>query len=198
MADDELLRLDYGETTQLLRALTEVRFRLLAFVPTIAGAAIAFLAHPSSAAELMAVGLVGLGATVGIFMYELRNTQLYDAALHRAMFLEQRLRVPSALGGEGIGGLYSERPSRPMRLFGIVTVWHVRAIVLVYATALGGWSYLVGWGVLRELGAAHSRGWGGAVAAVAVVLTIVEGQRLERRPARTGSAAADVARPAAT
>jgi hypothetical protein len=136
MADDELLRLDYGETTQLLRALTEVRFRLLAFVPTIAGAAIAFLAHPSSAAELIAVGLVGLAATLGIFMYELRNTQLYDAALHRVRFLEQRLALPSALGGEATGGLYSERPSRPIRLFGVVTAWHVRAIVLVYAAAL--------------------------------------------------------------
>jgi hypothetical protein len=36
---DERLRLDYDQTTDLVRTLTDVRFKLLAFVPTISGAA---------------------------------------------------------------------------------------------------------------------------------------------------------------
>jgi hypothetical protein len=36
---DESLRLDYDQTTDLVRTLTDVRFKLLAFVPTISGAA---------------------------------------------------------------------------------------------------------------------------------------------------------------
>ncbi len=190
MGDDELLRLDYGETTQMIRALTDIRFRLLAFVPTLAGAAIALLAHPNSAAELLAIGLVGLLATLGIFTYELRNTQLYDAAVHRAAFLERRLGLPSALG-EGPGGFYSERPSRSVRLFGAVTVWHDRGLALVYAAALGGWGYLVGWGLLRALDVAHPREWGGAVGGAVALLVVLEAQRVERRPGKAGEPAAD-------
>ena len=33
---DDRLRLDYDQTTQVLRLLTDIRFKLIAFVPTIA------------------------------------------------------------------------------------------------------------------------------------------------------------------
>ena len=65
----ELLRLDYQQTTDLLRTLSDVRFKLLALVPTLSGTAIAILGHPSSAAELLGVGLLGLVATLGILLY---------------------------------------------------------------------------------------------------------------------------------
>jgi hypothetical protein len=73
---DERLRLDYDQTTQLARALIDVRFRLLAFVPTVAGVAVAVVGTPRPAAELLGVGILGLLATLGIFVYELRNTQI--------------------------------------------------------------------------------------------------------------------------
>src|SRR6476661_5249353 len=85
------LRLDYNETTDLMRSLTDVRFKLVAFVPTISGAAIAVLGHGKSTAELLAVGLLGLVATVGIVIFDLRNTQLLDYAVLRAKSLEERL-----------------------------------------------------------------------------------------------------------
>ena len=108
----ELLRLDYQQTTDLLRTLSDVRFKLLALVPTLSGAAIAILGHPSSAAELLGVGLLGLVATLGILLYELRNTQLYDYATRRDQQTEAQLGLPSIRGGEGAGGLFSERPER--------------------------------------------------------------------------------------
>lgn len=75
MDADERLRFDFDQTTQLLRALVDLRFKLLAFVPTVAGTAVAFFGKPRPAAELLAVGLVGLLATLGIFVCELRNSQ---------------------------------------------------------------------------------------------------------------------------
>ena len=86
------LRLDYNETTDLMRGLTDVRFKLVAFVPTISGAAIAVLGRgKSTTSELLAVGLLGLVATVGIVIFDLRNTQLLDYAVLRAKSLEERL-----------------------------------------------------------------------------------------------------------
>ena len=102
--DADLLRVDYQQTTDLLRSLTDVRFKLLALVPTLSGAAVAVLGHPSSAAELIAVGLLGLTATLGVLLYELRNSQLSDYALRRAQSLE---------GGAGARSL--PRSSRPQR-----------------------------------------------------------------------------------
>src|SRR6266571_1540906 len=91
LARSERLRLDYQQTTDLLRTLTDVRFKLLALVPTLSTAAIAALAHPSGPAELLAVGLLGLTATSGVLLYELRNSQLSDYAARRGQHLETAL-----------------------------------------------------------------------------------------------------------
>ena len=100
---DDRLRLDYEQTTQLLRTLIDVRFRLLAFVPTISGIAVAFVGRPRPAAELLAVGLLGLLATLGIFVYELRNTQISGVLIPRATELEKRLQLPSESKGSDDG-----------------------------------------------------------------------------------------------
>src|SRR5690348_8882593 len=76
--------LEYGETTGLIGTLTDVRFKLLAFVPTIAGTAVALLGRHARPAELLAVGTLGLAATVGVVRYEMHNTELYEYALARA------------------------------------------------------------------------------------------------------------------
>src|SRR2546421_2507695 len=104
---DALLRLDYQQTTDLMRTLTDVRFKLLALTPTLAGATVAVLGHPGSAVELLAVGLLGLTATLGLLLYELRNSQLYDYALARAQRLEAELGF--------CGGPFTDRPPRTQR-----------------------------------------------------------------------------------
>ncbi|HVM58402.1 MAG TPA: hypothetical protein VMT74_13125 [Gaiellaceae bacterium] len=162
--DGDALRLDYAQTTDLLRGITDVRFKLLAIVPTIAGAAVAFLGRGRSAAELLAVGLLGLAATLGILLYEVRNTQLYDYALRRAKELEARLGAPSIDGRDAPGGVFSERPGRDVRVFGF---------------ALAGWSYLVAWGALRALGVGGAQKLGGIVGVVAGMLALVELLRIE-------------------
>src|SRR5205814_7446426 len=76
---DDRLRLDYDQTTQVLRLLTDIRFKLIAFVPTIAAFSVGLFGKPRPAVELLAIGLLGMTATLGILLYELRNSQIYAA-----------------------------------------------------------------------------------------------------------------------
>ena len=185
----DLLRLDYDHTLDQLRTLTDVRFKLLALVPTVSGTAIGLLGRPRSAAELLGVGLLGLCATLGILVYELRNTQLYDYATRRAKAVERELQLVSAFGGQGAGGLYSERPDRSIHVLGI-ELGHDRGLALVYGAALAGWSYLVSWGALRALDVARPRAIGGiigvvvglVVVAALVRITVRDGEPAEAAP----------------
>ena len=182
MDADDRLRLDYEQTTQLMRTLTDIRFRLLAFVPTIAGASVGLLGTPHHAAELIAVGLIGLFATTGILLYELRNAQVYDAVVHRAETLERMLGFPPVLDqAAGRGGLFGERPARTLTLFGILDVRHMRGLGLVYGAALAAWTYLVVWGVLRALDVGGARDIGAAVGVVAGVFVAAEVERIGLR-----------------
>ena len=140
MGADEALKLDYDQTTKLVNGFTELRTKMLAFVPTITGTAVGLLGEPRPAAELIGIALLGLIATLGIFVYELRNAQLYDAAVQRAKELERLLGFPTVQGLQGAGGVLATRPSR----------WfaHDRGWALVYSAAIAGWSYLAAWGFL--------------------------------------------------
>lgn len=194
IAPDDRLRLDYDRTTDQLKTLTDVRFKLLALVPTVSGTAIGLLGHPRSASELLGVGMLGLVATFGILLYELRNTHLYDYALQRAKQLEARLELVSTFGGAGTGGLYTERPDRSVRLFGIA-VGHDRGLSLVYGAALAGWAYLVAWGALRALDAGGARTAGGAIGALAGVAVVAALARMDTRSAEPAPAAARLEQP---
>jgi hypothetical protein len=179
----ELLRLDYGQTTDYLRTLSDTRFKLLAIVPTISGAAVAFLSRGRSAGELLAVGLIGLVATLGILLYEVRNTQLYDYAVHRAKELEGRLGEVSIYGSSGPGGLFAERPGRDVRVFGLALAGHERGLAIVYGAAIAGWSYLVAWGALHALDVGGAQKIGGIVGVVIGLLALVELLRIDARSA---------------
>lgn len=172
---DERLRLDYDRTTDLLRDLTDVRFKLLAFVPTISGAAVGLVGRRPSGAELISVGVLGLVATLGIVLYELRNSAIHDYALDRARHLEAKLGFDSAFHAGRSGGLFSERPGR-----GIAA--RDRGLALVYGAAIGGWAYLLAWGALRALGVQHAQSRGLAVGALAALVVLVGFLRLDARP----------------
>ena len=173
MEANDALRLDYEQTTELMRTLTDIRFKLLAFVPTIAGAAVGFLGSGQSAAELLALGLLGLVATSGVLLYELRNSELYDSIIERAAELEQKLGL----------GLLSERAQKRATLFGMVSARHERGVGLVYGAALAGWTYLFVWGALRALDVGGARKIGGVVGVVVGIAVVAEVERLVRAPA---------------
>ncbi len=176
MDADDKLRLDYDTTVRVILGLADVRFKLLGLVPTISAAAIAIVTKSgATAAELMALGSVGLVATLGILVYELRNTQLHDAAVARAATLE------GALDLEG-GGLFGSRPKSGFRLLGAFEISHDRGLGLVYAAALGGWSYLVVWGFAAAVHLVHPKAWGGGAAIVVALVVLADVTRL-RAPA---------------
>jgi hypothetical protein len=163
--DDDRLRLDYDQTSAGLRDLVDIRFKLLAFVPTIAGTAVAFFGHPRPAAELVALGALGLAATIGVLLYELRNVVLYEALLRRASSVEAELGFA---GGGPVGG----RPGPAGRLLGL-PVSHRAGVGLVYGTAFAGWVYLVAWGIFEAADRADPQAWGAGIAAVAGLLVAV-------------------------
>jgi hypothetical protein len=178
---DDRLKLDYDQTTQYLRTLIDVRFRLLAFVPTVSGIAVAIIGRPRPAAELLGVGVLGLLATLGIFVYELRNTQISGTLIRRAAELERQLQLPSSLGAQHSGGLYTERPGITVQLLGFLPVSHGLGLGLVYSAAIAGWSYLVAWGALSAVGAPEAQAAGAALGAVAGVVVLFEVERFHRR-----------------
>jgi hypothetical protein len=178
---DDRLRLDYEQTTQYLRTLIDVRFRLLAFVPTVTGVAVAIIGQPRPAAELLGVGVLGLLATIGIFVYELRNTQISGTLIRRATELEHQLQLPSSLGIQQSGGLYTERPGVNIQLLGFLPVSHGLGLALVYSAAIAGWGYLVAWGALSAVDAPEAQAAGAALGAVAGVVALFEVERFHRR-----------------
>src|SRR5580765_5823178 len=91
MDADEIHRFDYEQTTQYMRTLLDIRFKLLAFVPTIAGATVGLVSVNATAGELVALGLLGLVATLGILLHELRNAHLHDHLVRHAEDLEHKL-----------------------------------------------------------------------------------------------------------
>jgi hypothetical protein len=167
---EDRLRLDYDQTTQLLRALTDIRFKLIAFVPTIAAASVGFFGKPRPAVELLAIGLLGLTATLGILIYELRNSQIYAAAARHAGELERKL------GFEG--GVWSDNPAPTKRIFGIVPATRLTGLGLVYGAALAGWGYLVSWGLLHALDLGDARSIGLVAGAIFGALVAAEVMRV--------------------
>jgi hypothetical protein len=177
---DELLRLEYESASRLLGSLTEIRFKLLALVPSLTGAVVALISPGRSGVELLAIGGLGLAATSGVLAYELRNGELCRLATARVYHLESVL-----FSG---GPLLGDEDSTP-KLFGVIPASHRLGVGLVYGAALGGWVYLVVWGALVAAGArAHSQAIGvavGALVALAIVREVVVAQRPDARPATT-------------
>ena len=186
----DLLRLDYDHTLDQLRTLTDVRFKLLALVPTVSGTAIGLLGRPRSAAELLGVGLLGLCATLGHPV--LRAAQHAVVRLRDSAREGGRARAPARVRvrGQGAGGLYSERPDRSIHVLG-VELGHDRGLALVYGAALAGWSYLVSWGALRALDVARPRAIGGIIGVVVGLVVVAALVRLTvRDPSRPAPSSA--------
>jgi hypothetical protein len=159
------LELEYTQINNNFRFLAEVRFKLLALVPILGGAAVFVLARvgleagkapASSNPELLVVLLVslfGFLATLGLTLYDQRNSELYNALIHRAMWLETQFGVPGAPGGlkqVSYGGQFNERPKKSRHL--IFQAGHDFALALIYGPLLGTWLFPILYSVLRLVG----------------------------------------------
>jgi hypothetical protein len=172
VTDSDRQHLEYEQVARSLGALDETRFRLLAFVPTIAGAAVGLISGRPPAVELVGIGLLGFAATVGILLYELRNSQIAShlsvaaGRLERALQFDSPVLAPGTAEGTG--------------LFGLIGLSRARGLALVYATALAGWSYLLAWGVLRAIDLGHARPVGLVVGGAIGLVVFFEIERTER------------------
>lgn len=145
---------EYGEINNNIRFLAEVRFKLLGLIPTLGGAAVFVLSRiglSSVAASgnpdndlvvVLLVATLGFAATLGVTLYDQRNSELYNALIHRAKHLELNLCLPGSPGGlksTKKGGQFRERPAKGRHL--IVTAGHDLALALIYGPLLGAWLF---------------------------------------------------------
>jgi hypothetical protein len=171
---------DYQITVDIIKVFTDIRFRCLVFVTAVIAVANALILGSGDPGTRIALAAVGFVATLGIAIYELRNTQLYEAAISRAKAIE--LLLDMTIAERKSGGLFSERPlymneSRwkdwsalgdeerkrrteagrvPLMRFLFVPVKHDHGLALIYGGALGGWVYLIASGVMSL---PAPRGW---------------------------------------
>ena len=105
--------------------LIDIRFKLLAFVPTVTAIAVAAVGdHDNSGFPIADFGFL---VTLGVIMYEVRNSELHDDYARRVQELEERLVVK-------LRPVKQERTST----FGI-TAKHQYALALIYGSCVGAW-----------------------------------------------------------
>ena len=124
----EVLSLLYGEVCSSWRELIGVRFKLLGFVPTVSGVALAalFSTDKPSLTAALGIGLFGLLVTFALFVYDQRNSQLHDELISRGRRIECELGV--------VVGQFRGRPGSR----GIVK--HDYATALVYVSTMLLWT----------------------------------------------------------
>lgn len=143
------LQKEYDLVNGNFRQLSEIRFKLLGFVPSIGGVANfaltqAVLSRDASDGTYwlaLVFGMVGFLATLGVAMYDQRNSELYAALIKRAKYLEAGFGLPHMTKENDPGGQFRERPDRSKRLFGLVLMGHDGSLALIYGPVLGAWFF---------------------------------------------------------
>lgn len=183
------LELDYQETLKYWQQLVDVRFKLLALVPTLTAAGIGVFGE-SGSWESAALGAFGALVVTAILMYELRNSFFHDLAAHRLKELERQLGFRRTTWADNDdlddpeerkddwGGVFRDRFRPGLRLFGL-TVQHDLALWIAYSASIAAWTSLLARGVWDELAVGDIRangpmvyGFVGLVAFVTVMLAL--------------------------
>jgi hypothetical protein len=142
----EALLREYAEISSTFRMLTDIRFKLLAFLPVAAAAAAAVVAGREPDGSTLAFAMFGLVVTVGLVTYNTRNDQLYDTLVARAATVERALGIPD--------GAFANRPRAWLR-FGGWAVDHRTAVASIYYASAALWLF----GVLDNAASLTWRGW---------------------------------------
>lgn len=200
------LELEYEQINENFRFLADVRFKLLAFVPTLGGAAVFVLSRVGleagkapgvASSELLVVLLIaalGFLATLGITLYDQRNSELYNALSHRAKHLEKEFKVPSAPGGlkkMEFGGQFRERPMKGRRV--IFQAAHDVGLALIYGPLLGAWLFPLAYCMGRLGGGRHEGAQAVSAVLAAAAATVFIGRlvAIDRAEARRYREAAE-------
>jgi hypothetical protein len=130
-ADRDLLLKLYEQTCATWRMLVDVRFKLFALVPTLSLISLATVfggGDPTkyfSPTLRLLFAILGLVVTLGLLIYELRNSQLHDDLISRGRKIEDELGVDT--------GVFRGR----LTAKGLIK--HDHATALIYGAALIAW-----------------------------------------------------------
>jgi hypothetical protein len=129
--DREVRLAVYGQICDSWRMLTDVRFKLLALVPSLSAVGLALTVGSSrlfngSWETRLAAALFGLAVSGGLWMYDRRNNELYNDLISRGRRVEGELGVDT--------GVFRGRPN-PVRQ----VISHSPATTLVYGAVFAAW-----------------------------------------------------------
>lgn len=140
-----ILNMLYGEIGSNWRLLTDVRFKLLGLVPTISAVVLIQLLSKDdplkglSPISRVAIACFGFLVTLALYIYERRNSELYDDLVSRARKIEEELGIETGQ----FRGRKRPHPFIRFRLmrrqFEPTFVQHSVALNIVYWSALLGW-----------------------------------------------------------
>jgi hypothetical protein len=176
-----VVQLDYQTTHDLIKILSDIRFRLLSIVPPLSTIGVTLVSTQAfgifSPFNTFMVGLMGFFTILGIVLYDLRNSGLYNAAVHRAKVLEKvmgcvrygteiievtdldRKRSDQTIPIDAVGltavrfrpqepgGAHYQRAISFLRFLGF-EVSHDPALALIYSVLLGAWVFPIAKGAL--------------------------------------------------
>jgi hypothetical protein len=132
-AEKDVVLAEYNQVAAQFRALMDIRFKLLAYLPLGTVAAV-FLSKGSQLAREPAIAVFAFIATLCIATYNKRNDQHYDELIARAAELER----------ENLGlthGSFSQRPASWLK-YGWIKVEHRWPIGLLYAASAALWAFV--------------------------------------------------------
>ena len=138
-AERQTLSQQYAEVCKSHDAITDLRIKLLGFLPLAAGTGLFLvLKDKTLAAYLGAIGLFGSAVTLGLFFYELRGMKeclelrTYGEDLEKALGLTDKLRTRLDLTSE-LGRFQGTRPK---------VTGPQAAGWMIYPAVLGAWLYV--------------------------------------------------------
>lgn len=174
---------DYEVAVSGVWKLAEIRFKLLALVPSVSGMAIGIISLNNTAftenpLPRILIGLFGFFATIGIIFYDQRNSQIYNALLNKCKKFEidNNFKI----------GQFNSRPKRTLRFINKFKIWHDRGLSLIYGSSLGGWIFLISYGICLKVNTMLSLKWkAGLISTIAAILGacffIYELHRLDKK-----------------
>jgi nitrogen fixation-related uncharacterized protein len=134
-ASEAALLAEYGQVCELFKELTEIRFKLLGFLPLGTVATLGIVTSQKEVPGLVApVALFGVFVILAIFVYSLRNDQHYDELVGRAAQIERELGL--------LDGSFGQRPARWHRLGPGLYVEHRWPIQLIYVASIALWIWM--------------------------------------------------------
>lgn len=127
------LQAEYREVCNNFRTLTDIRFKLLAFLPIGTAAGVGLTVNANHTLSNTLIGLFGLIVTSSVALYNTRNDQLYIELVSRAAELERHLKLKD--------GAFAHRP-RTWRRVLLFPVEHGQ-IRLIYWASMIAWIFTI-------------------------------------------------------